>query len=421
MTILHKYIVSIGVWVFLGSCTMSMCFLSNNLFAQGSESLRRVGMFTNPRPSVFDGFGMALDVQEDMVLIGAAHEENRGVESGRVYLLNRMNGQILQQFSLSRPLGHDLFGFSVQFMEDKVLIGAPQGRDLQQGHTGAVYVFEGRTGKLLQTFHNPNPGTGTFGHALDIQEGLLVVGDPMTSLSPAFHAGAVFVFESHSGKLLYSLQSPEQQAGESDHFGHAVAFVGNDILVTAPLGGGDPIDSGRAYIFDGRTGKHVRTFQSPSPQTGEFFGWAMAVEGQAVVFGALGHPKNSQPEVGVAYLMDTRSGHLIHRLEAPTGVAGDHFGETVAMVDGKILVGAPGKDISSKIREVDAGAVYVFNKETGLLIDTWENPEPETGAADLFGLSLIGEGYKVLVGAPFGGTRQHPDSGLVHQYDVSNP
>jgi hypothetical protein len=51
---------------------MSMCFLGNNLFAQGSESLRRVGMFANPRPSVFDGFGMALDVQKDMVLIGAA-------------------------------------------------------------------------------------------------------------------------------------------------------------------------------------------------------------------------------------------------------------------------------------------------------------------------------------------------------------
>ncbi|MCZ6799117.1 MAG: hypothetical protein O7F12_01380 [Nitrospirae bacterium] len=412
----HKYVVLMGVWVCVGSVTMGLDFPIRNLYAQGSANVRNVGMITNPHPSVFDGFGMALDVKENRVLIGASHEENGGVESGRVYLMDGMNGRVLHQYSLSRPLGHDLFGFSVKFMNDKVLVGAPQGRDRQQGHTGAVYVFEGDSGKLLQTLHNPSPGTGTFGHAVDSHDGLIMVGDPMTSLSTTFHAGAVFVFESSSGTLLYSVQSPEKQTGEPDRFGHAVAFVENNSLVTAPLGGSDPSDSGRAYLFEGRTGKHIRTFQSPSPQNGEFFGWSAAVDGHTVIFGALGHNKDSQVEVGVAYVMDVLSGQILYRVEAPAGATGDHFGEAVAIVDGKFLVGAPGTDMNSEILGVDVGAVYVFEKETGTLLDTLENPEPETGAADLFGLSLAGAGTKMVVGAPFGGTIQHTDSGVVHQY-----
>ena len=46
------------------------------------------------------------------------------------------------------------------------------------------------------------------------------------------------------------------------------------------------------------------------------------------------------------------------------------------------------------------------------------NPSATTGVADLFGLSLSGEGNHLAVGSPYGDLDAMPDAGLVHQFHL---
>ena len=122
-------------------------------------------------------------------------------------------------------------------------------------------------------------------------------------------------------------------------------------------------------------------------------------------------PGTPHPEAGVVYLY-TKTGTFLNTLEAPDPREGDHFGEAVALLADHVVVGAPGHDAAG----VDAGTVFVFDRHTGLLKATLPNPSAPTGVADLFGLSLSGQGHDLAVGAPYGDLEAMPDAGLVHQY-----
>ena len=77
-----------------------------------------------------------------------------------------------------------------------------------------------------------------------------------------------------------------------------------------------------------------------------------------------------------------------------------------------LVVAAPGHDAAG----TDAGTVFFFNRQTGLLRRIMSNPSENTGVADLFGLSLGAIGEHLVVGAPYGDLPEMPDSGEVHQF-----
>src|SRR5262249_42191187 len=115
--------------------------------------------FDPPTPEVNENFGAAVAAGEGNVLIGAPNAGG----SGAVYVF-RTTGQFL--FALTSPSGSvgGHFGFSVASLGNDILVGAPD--DGTQG-AGAVYLFDGTTGQLLQTFYSPAPQAGGhYGFAL---------------------------------------------------------------------------------------------------------------------------------------------------------------------------------------------------------------------------------------------------------------
>lgn len=386
-------------------------FLGNVTYPEDRVPYRLSDSLLNPAPVVFGGFGTAIAATPQRILVGAPHGSKSGEEKGEVYLYESRSRKVLQTYSSPHSVGDDLFGLSVGFFEGQIMVGAPRGLDLQGSRTGAVYLFDGQTGSLLRTLRNPMPMTGVFGQALASHGSLILVGDPLASTPKTFHTGAAFLFDGKTGDLLRTFFPPDPKSGEADRFGHRVAFVDSDVLISAPLGGIESVDSGIAYLFDGRTGKLIRSFCSPKPHPHEYFGWSFAVQGESILIGSVGYGKEN-PEEGVAYLFDATTGRLVLTIRHPEPVKGDHFGEAVAMFDDLRVIGAPGNDVGG----IDAGAVYLMEATTGGLQQTVVNPMPETGAADLFGLTIVGVGTKLLVGAPYGGTETEPDSGVVHQF-----
>lgn len=178
---------------------------------------------------------------------------------------------------------------------------------------------------VLQTFSGTHPG-GLFGWAVselsDVNgDGIMeaIIGEP-------FHAGGhTFVYSGRTGSLLYAWDGVG-----AEQFGYAMADAGDtnrdgiaDVIVGAPSAG-----PGHAYLFSGRNGSLLRTLSGV--HAGDFFGAAVSSAGDSDGDGyadvLIGAPRSKQSGVqsGRAYVFSGRTGELLRKLDA--GDQGDHFG-----------------------------------------------------------------------------------------------
>jgi len=362
------------------------------------------------KPTLLDGFGFAVSSQGNQVLVGAPHAAGTRGQTGKAVLFDRESGRVLREFSPSSPLGDDLFGLSVSLTANRVIVGAPRGKGPRRRPVGLVAIFDRSTGALQQVIASPNQSAAAFGHAVAAQDLLVAVGDPGASTATEFEVGEAYLVDVTTGKVRRTFVSPHARSRSSDGFGHAVTFLGPILAVSAPRSGTG--DHGQVFLFDRESGRLQRILASPDPQPNEYFGWALASDEELLVVGALGRG-TTQPEAGVVYLY-TNAGDFLRTLEAPEPRKGDHFGESVALLPGHVIVGAPGHDSAG----VDAGAIFVFHRKTGTLQAMLANPSDTTGVADLFGLSVSGAGNHLAVGSPYGDLEEMPDAGLVHQFHL---
>ena len=368
-----------------------------------------------PDPDVLDGFGMSIAGNHIVALVGAPNEVDNGYEAGKVYVIDRKSGQLMHALGMPRPTGGALFGQAVGLHDRFAVIGAPHARDGKGTYTGGVFIFDQGTGKHMRTITNPNPVTGAFGHALAIQGERVVVGDPQASTDTTYYSGAVYVFDVATGERLLTLHSSKPVPGRPSWFGHSVDVSDSLIVIGAPHEQIESVPVGMVYGFNGKTGAIVQIFENPHP-TESFFGWSVAVEEDVLLIGAFGH-KGTFREEGIAYVFNVESGTLIRTLHNPDPHDGAHFGKTVAILSKFLIIGAPGE--SAKETGMSRGAVYVFDRKSGKLLEKVVNPAKPTGADDLFGIALSAGEQHLLVGAPFAGENTELDAGLVYDFDFT--
>lgn len=141
---------------------------------------------------------------------------------------------------------------------------------------GSTYVYSGRTGRELYRFDGAVAGAQQ-GYA--IADAGDVDRDHVTDIlttAPGDGPGHVYVYSGRTGKLIHDL------AGENagDFFGSAVASAGDvdrdhraDILVGAERNAEAALNAGRVYVFSGRTGGLIRELQVGDQ--GDLFGSAV--------------------------------------------------------------------------------------------------------------------------------------------------
>jgi Tol biopolymer transport system component/formylglycine-generating enzyme required for sulfatase activity len=150
---------------------------------------------------------------------------------------------------------------------------------------------------------------------------------------------------------------------------------------------------------------HRETF---SGDLGSAFGNPLAFAGEQLVFGQSAHDLGA-PQAGSVVITDLE-GNTVHRIINPTPEDTDHFGSRLAVYGDYLVVGAYLDDT----KEVDAGAVYIFNRKTGNLIRTLQQSPPiENGQ---FGLAISVVGTTLLIGVPLDDTMAE-DAGAVYAFD----
>lgn len=293
------------------------------------------------------------------------------------------------------PSQEDQFGWSVAGVgTDKVVIGAPFADPGGVTDAGLAYLFDSNTGNFLRILSKPTPAANDqFGFAVAGVGNNVLIGAPFDA-TVAASAGAAYLFDSNTGELLRAFNNPNINAG--DGFGWSVAGVGNNLVIGAPFADlvsivGRISDVGAAYLFDSTTGALLQAFNNPTPTANDQFGYAVAGVGTNVLVGAPYKAVGGLINVGQAYLFNANTGAILQTFNKPNPATGDFFGWSVAGVGANALIGAWGDDTGA----TNAGSAYLFSGTTGALLQTFNNPNPSPN--DYFAWSVAALGTNVLI------------------------
>lgn len=294
----------------------------------------------------------------------------------------------------------DQFGSAVAAGSNKIVISATE-NDTAATNGGAVYVYNIDFSSPFKLTANDAGQDDAFGFSVAVNSGRIVVGAPEWDNGAISNFGKIYIYDLN-GNLINGLAPSPIDGNANGLFGWSVA-VGNDRIVVGSIGDNDTgADSGAVYIYD-LNGTLIRKITAFDGSSSRSFGRSVAVGNGRIVVGA---PFDTfVGDGGAIYIYDIDGNLIIKRTEAPSG---SRFGFSVSVGCGRIIVGAPFATISGVSF---GGAVYVYdiNGQT-LIVDFDVTNTSDTGvpnvyniiANDQFGTSVAVNNGVYCIGKPFG-------------------
>lgn len=213
----------------------------------------QVAKLTAPDGARDDRFGTAVGVSGTAAIVGAFFDDDNGLNSGSVYLFDRVGGAWMQSAKVTPSDGApvDQFGVSVAIDGDRAVVGSQYDDDRGQD-SGSVYVFE-RIGDAWTEHTKLRASDGAagddFGWAVSIDGGTVAVGADRSDALGA-DSGAAYVFHEGDGAWKESAKLTGDNGAPGDGFGTSVAVRGGVVVVGAEWHDGAAEDSGQAYVFE---------------------------------------------------------------------------------------------------------------------------------------------------------------------------
>ncbi|MFN2500688.1 MAG: carboxypeptidase regulatory-like domain-containing protein [Pyrinomonadaceae bacterium] len=354
-----------------------------------------------------DRLGFSVAISGDTAIVGAFGDDiGTNVDQGSAYIFVRNGTTWTQQAQLTAAdgAGSDFFGISVAISGDTAVVGADSDDVAGSFNQGSAYVFvrNGTTWTQQAQLNMPaGAANDFFGGNVAISGDTAVVGADSDDVGANRDQGSAFVFV-RTGTT-WALQSQLNAVGGAadDQFGSSVAISGDSVIVGAFADDvGTNGQQGSAYVFlrSGTTWTQQAQLNAGDGFANDFFGIAVAIDGETAVVGADGDDVGTNVDQGSAYVF-LRSGTAWTqqaRLNGADGSANDFFGSAVAISGDRAVVGADGDDVGSV---VDQGSAYAFLR-TG---STWAQQAQlvATGGAsgDGFGSDVTISGVTAIVGA----------------------
>lgn len=328
-------------------------------------------------------FATSVAIGGDTLVVGSPLRDTPAVDAGRAFVYERNAGfgtpwGHVAEIAGSDSVAGDRFGQAVAIDGDFMAIGAPQADPGGVLNVGAVYVFQRNPSnpnawtqvlKLTPPLVNGGGGDG-FGSALALQGGTLLVGSPNSNRTGAPRAGRVHVYE---------------------------------------LGAGGPGDWALAQTLGA-----AELRSSGTGLEGEFFGAALAMDGDTAVIGSYGANRSGGGvgefwDYGAAYVF-TRTGQgsswtEVKRLDeftSPDGLNYTGFGYSVAVSGDRIAVGVHSGGGPSGIG-TRLGGARLYERDSGGT-GQWglvRKFTPEGGANSVhFGHAVALSGELLMIGSP---------------------
>lgn len=334
----------------------------------------------------------------------------------------------------------DYFGREVSISDEVMVVGAYL-EDTGGTDAGAVYVYSLQGSKwcptVLLTASDAAAGDH-FGLAVANTDDIVVVGARQADAGGLADAGRVYVYERNDQGTpadrcddtwteVIKLEASNKAAG--DLFGAAVAVIdqpGETILVGAPsddnaVGG----NAGSVYVFRKIFGTWTQTdnltASAGARAPGDELGRSVALSGSFAVAGA--YLADGPFDAGAAYvfLRDTGGYSYLQELKASNPASQDRFGISTSISADTIFVGAYLDDAPAG----DTGSAYAFERDDSgtpgdLTDDFWTETQnvlnPTPNSFDYFGFDVAVAGDRAFVGAYLDDAKG-TDAGTLHVFE----
>jgi hypothetical protein len=314
-----------------------------------------------------DQFGGSIALFGGTILVGARQDDDNGDESGAAYLFTRYESDWIQQAKLTAADGEAgaEFGRSVALSDDTVIIGAA--RDDEKGEdSGSVYVFtrSGTNWSQLAKLTAVDGAKGdVFGISVALDGDTALIGADLDD-DKIEDSGSVYVYTRSKGTWSQQAKLTAADAGNVDIFGVRVAISGDTALIAARRDDDDVngVDSGSAYVFirSGTIWTQQAKLTANDAEAGDLFGYNVALYGDTgIVTAAMDDDKGLNS--GAAYVFSRSGTNWTQqaKLTAADGAADDVFGWSVSLSGNTALIGAPTSIFELPGR---SGSAYIFQR-----------------------------------------------------------
>lgn len=326
----------------------------------------------------------------------------------------------------------ELFGSSVHISAESVFIAAKERAD----GNGAVFIGSASSDPItsLVSLNPPadqNNERGFFGHVISECDGVLFISAHRKNvpqgpdLAEVQSAGSVHVYNKDSaGAWQWSQTLNASDAKASDQFGSSLACDAQTLVVSSPRRDSrDIVNSGAVYVFEAsESGQWAQTqiIEAPQPVAGELFGNRIALaQGHLLVGSHLFDGQGANEGRVFAYNQNTESSswQLSQTLQAPAPAPNAQFGFSLDLHGDLAVIGAPRETVDG----VASGAVHVF----AFSGSTWQPQArvvPDIPSLDVeFGshVDLAPDQRWLAVGSPLDSTAAL-FAGAIHMFSKEN-
>lgn len=352
-----------------------------------------------------DYWGWSVSASGDRIAVGQVSQDS----TTDVYVFVREQGAWIEETRIPAPTinSRNQFGRAQSLSGGRLAVAAED----EENNRGAVYVYH-RNSAAWTTEARIVPddavaGDG-YGRSVGLRDDLLVVG----AITAGDH-GAVYVFRRVRKSWAQEAKLVPLGSARDAEFGHSIA-VGDDLIVVcAHRDMVDGVMSGACYVFESAGANWIQSARlvPPDGADGDVFGESVAVDDGMLLIGA-GHV-NANTGAAYSFLRDSSGNWLPNQtITASDTVVGDLFGEAVALYGSFAAIGAR----QHKIGGLEIGTAYVFERDGDQLTE-WAKLLPEDGVhGDAFGLSVAVSDKFVVVGA----VSANAESGAAYVFAVGH-
>ena len=183
-------------------------------------------------------FGDALDLYEDVLVVGASGQNNYG--GAFVYerdSLGEWGTAVELEFSNGTTPLTQSTGIAVHVHNDLMIIGAPFEQGNEVG-TGLAFIFERDANESWvqkEILLAPNGDQGdTFGASIAADSDRILIGAPTDDNELDLNTGSAYLFENNEdGEWVYSQSFEEPYSTHGSYFGNAVCLVDSEVTISA--------------------------------------------------------------------------------------------------------------------------------------------------------------------------------------------
>ncbi|MEZ5471727.1 MAG: FG-GAP repeat protein [Marinicella sp.] len=383
----------------------------------------------NPTPQIGSLFGdeLILNPNADGLLVAASKHSINGLNhSGLVQLYGLENGNWLHQETIAppTPIAQGNFGHQAAFSTDVIAIsqGILTGGDLSDDR---VEVFEkAGNGDWIHTETFQDAGQDhPFGYAMVANEARMIIVQS-NGLQVNYREGfSNWAYQELVPKTNSTLGFNGLGLTSEYLVANSVG-QGVTLLQQQPIVRGGTAVCGNPANCEWTVVDQINWEDSSDTSVNDQFGVSVDVFGNLAVVGVYADDDQGN-DAGAAYVYaynaETSRWQVMAKLYASDAAAGDQFGRTVAIDQGRIVIGAHLDDVfysTISFNAENAGSVYVFESVNGqwTQIQKIHSDEGIAAPGDRFGFAVDLNQSRLLVGA-YLDDENADNSGAVFAYE----